>query len=1262
MNTIGRRILSIATMLLLFSSQCSWAFARERGGRDGNDLEGAASAVARTNLNLRSRDRVVAAGQSMNFDSATLQVGKTARTVTPTDLLTHAEHVALQQVLTSGQQSLVLGRHGNAVRGSFQLTTDISQGVHDVIVPRGVTAITDAASSALTITGNLINAGRLYAISSSPTVATATISAANIENRQGAVISSILPGSGLHGLTSAVSHLDLSLKAIHDIINYGTISSSGNLSMSAGGQLVNALPSGVSGQVPSIQAMGNVNLASTSIVNAGTIASITGSINIASQMTSSLLVQNTGGTLQALAGAINVGQRSVVDKINVSVFGGDLLSRELNMFAGSGVAMLNAGEVTGLVNIYAHETHVSASTDNLKLGTIQLTGDPTFFNTGGDVTMSSFSSSGADLAVVASKNIIINNATLDTGGGAMLLFAGANITSPSPADQQHDNDSGTTLTITGGSTTGGNISVTGNSSFKSNAATAGSITLIAFAGNTGTAGNVTFDSTSGIEAKGSGFNSNGNVLIIANGTSSGITVNTIDTTGGTKAGNVTISSSTANIGGSSIQIKNGSIISGGPFSPGSTPGSGNIHALGTLQAFDSFNASTGAGNITIDGALLAQTINLQAGATSTITIGSGSNTGIFSTGSAAGSDTITIKAGNISIPLDSSVRSGTGPLTDVPITFMAANLVNNGFISSSGDLNFQSFDGSSPLVVDGKTGQIFTLGLANLTNISGSFSFTQNLVFATFQASGLQLHQYLFNVTAAQGPGTDLVIDSLTTDHVTGSSITLTTRGDVSVGTLDATGTGKNSGGTVAVFAQNFEAASQLISGNSVDASATGTGDGGTISIQTSSNNPFEVCGATINSTAGHIAANGVNGGSLTLDNAGGQIVHAGCSVTANGTTGNGGTIFLTGTSPLNVTVDGSIVATNNVNKSGTIAINSGPKGTVNVNGTGTIQAGKSVKVGNINPTTLKFASPKAASVNIDPNLTIGNKVIQAGGAGPVLVASATIAPGSLAGIPFAVPAPPLTSGQQINGSLAIQKLPTDQTPVNDGSSFSLASNMHSAAAVPISQVIVATEVETDNFDSAFVSALTSQSPGTQIGSQTAGNYMELDMGTLLFAPKHDIVVKLVEGFLFIGAGSHVLVFESGMDRTGADPHRGESAVYDLHDLYKGAVRVVANKKEIVLTPGKQVVLTKKLDAKFEDVNPGLKIAYRNVRSEDVGGGIKAFAADFSIPSAMTRVDPLRRYLASKQGKNRAVANQLLKNAVLMANMSGSSEPYKSGQ
>src|SRR5262249_39993168 len=247
-------------------------------------------------------------------------------------------------------------------------------------------------------------------------------------------------------------------------------------------------------------------------------------------------------------------------------------SRELNMFAGSGVAMLNAGEVTGLVNIYAHETHVSASTDNLKLGTIQLTGDPTFFNTGGDVTMSSFSSSGADLAVVASKNIMINNATLDTGGGAMLLFAGANITSPSPADQQHDNDSGTTLTITGGSTTGGNISVTGNSSLKSNAATAGSITLIAFAGNTATAGNVTFDSTSGIEAKGSGFNSNGNVLIIANGTSSGITVNTIDTTGGTKAGNVTISSSTANIGGSSIQIKNGSIISGGPFSPGSTPG------------------------------------------------------------------------------------------------------------------------------------------------------------------------------------------------------------------------------------------------------------------------------------------------------------------------------------------------------------------------------------------------------------------------------------------------------------------------------------------------------------------------------------------------------------------------------------------------------------------------------------------------------------------------------------------------------------------
>src|SRR4030095_14471357 len=279
-----------------------------------------------------------------------------------------------------------------------------SQGVHDVIVPRHVTAITDAASSALNITGNLVNSGRLYAISSNPTTTLATISADNIYNRQGAVISSHLPSSGLGGITSTVDHLDLSLNAIHDIINFGSISSSGKVTMSAGGLIVNAA---VSGPLPTLQAFGNVNLNSSSIVNAGMIASITGSINIASQMANNLLVENTGGTLRALAGAINIGSPSGVDKTDGTVLGGDFLSQELN--ACGGKVVFNVEDITGLVNVYGHEAHVAAATANLRLGIFDLTGDPTFFNLnpGGDVTLSgaSISTSGAALAIVASRDI-----------------------------------------------------------------------------------------------------------------------------------------------------------------------------------------------------------------------------------------------------------------------------------------------------------------------------------------------------------------------------------------------------------------------------------------------------------------------------------------------------------------------------------------------------------------------------------------------------------------------------------------------------------------------------------------------------------------------------------------------------------------------------------------------------------------------------------------------------------------------------------------
>src|SRR5262249_11727465 len=149
------------------------------------------------------------------------------------------------------------------------------------------------------------------------------------------------------------------------------------------------------------------------------------------------------------------------------------------------------------------------------------------------------------------------------------------------------------------------------------------------------------------------------------------------------AGNVTITSSTATFGGS-VEIVNGTITSGGPFAPGANPGSGDIHLLGTVQAFNSFAGSTGSGNINIDSAVLGNTITMQAGANSTITVGTGFNVpniGIFSTGSSSGSDFIGLKAGTIDVTFGANV-AGAGISNDIPITFLANQVLNNGTIST----------------------------------------------------------------------------------------------------------------------------------------------------------------------------------------------------------------------------------------------------------------------------------------------------------------------------------------------------------------------------------------------------------------------------------------------------------------------------------------------------------------------------------------------------------------------------------------------------
>src|SRR5262249_31399908 len=134
-----------------------------------------------------------------------------------------------------------------------------------------------------------------------------------------------------------------------------------------------------------------------------------------------------------------------------------------------------------------------------------------------------------------------------------------------------------------------------------------------------------------------------------------------------------------------------------------------------------------------------------------------------------------------------------------------------------------------------------------------------------------------------------------------------------------------------------------------------------------------------------------------------------------------------------------------------------------------------------------------------------------------------------------------------------------------------------------------------------------------------SGRLMTLKRGTVLFAPSVDTTITTPFGKIKIDARSLVLVmsFANGV------------AVYDLDDLHGGAVQITAARSTLSLTPGRHAVITSDSVKAFEEVNPAQLIGYRNITSHHLGAGIKAFAAEFSVPSAISAVQPLKQLMKS---------------------------------
>jgi len=614
-------------------------------------------------LDLGSQERNVVLGGKLfeNNDSVTIEVGGATRTFTQGSQVTAAEYVAIKQAVLGNQQIVVDG-HGIATGGTVDLGSitarDDRMRASDLVNPVGVSITGDfGRGSTFQLSGDLTNQGSVYAYSSRGGHRGGTIHADNIINQEGALISSV---SDL----GRANRVDLTLRADNSLVNFGTIESSGDLTLD-----------------------------SASVRNGGSISAQSGNVNFDSA--SALEINNNGGTISAL-NAINLRTPDYTGTFNTNLYGGDLLSREVNMNSGHGTADVNVNELTGAIGQTGTAAHVMANTDTLVLGKICLTGDPTYYNTGGGINITGNIEVAEALTIVAFENIEFDNgadiiARNATQGFPVTLISGANITATnggSNTTQLPPLSGNGGVTINGGNPSTGfgirfndsNSQIITRPSGVGNY-DGGDVLLAAFGGNVVVLG--TTDSHS-IETGGTGFGNNGNITIIAPQTS---TLPAMNTTGGLGLGGV-ITAYAAQPVGINVQYQaNGRLVLGSPEIVPNEFLASNGEVRFSGGTVDVGNAAVNAfanGTIRVDSPMIGRQVNLQSTNILEVfnTLTASQNTFLFANSirsDAAGTQLGTVTSPNVILSSSGDIGQigGTAFRVDADVlTFNATNEVN----------------------------------------------------------------------------------------------------------------------------------------------------------------------------------------------------------------------------------------------------------------------------------------------------------------------------------------------------------------------------------------------------------------------------------------------------------------------------------------------------------------------------------------------------------------------------------------------------------
>ena len=171
----------------------------------------------------------------------------------------------------------------------------------------------------------------------------------------------------------------------------------------------------------------------------------------------------------------------------------------------------------------------------------------------------------------------------------------------------------------------------------------------------------------------------------------------------------------------------------------------------------------------------------------------------------------------------------------------------------------------------------------------------------------------------------------------------------------------------------------------------------------------------------------------------------------------------------------------------------------------------------------------------------------------------------------------------------------------------------------------------------------------------TAGSYnnANLGQGSAIIRATHDMVVTLGQikpVKLSLKRGAIVLAIANG----------GVVSIFNLHDNAAGSVVVKANGiKAITLAPGRHVSVASAHQAiDFAYINQVRKIGYRGIKA-NTSNGVATYVSDFSIPSAISVVKPLKAMFRSNDKQVKALANQLLKTSVVVTQSTSGSGVYE---